>query len=60
MSRTRDIVEIAGEVLEERERAFRFHDGAVTVWLPKSQCEWDAGAKVMHVPEWLASEKGLI
>ena len=60
MSRTRDIIEIAGEVQGETASAWWFYDGAVTVWLPKSQVEWDSYAKVMHVPEWLASEKGLV
>jgi hypothetical protein len=60
MSRTRDVIEIAGELRGETANAWRFYDGAATVWLPKSQVEWDADAKTMTVPEWLATEKGLV
>jgi hypothetical protein len=35
-------------------------DGARTVWLPKSQCEWDSDTSTMTMPEWLAKEKELI
>lgn len=55
-----DLVDIAGEIRGETEAAFRFHDGTRTVWLPKSQCEWDADAKTMVMPEWLATERELI
>ena len=57
-----DLVDIAGELVPPREtpRAFRFYDGSNTVWLPKSQCEWDEESQVMTMPEWLAMEKGLI
>lgn len=54
-----DIIDIPGEIQGETERAFRFNDGRVTVWLPKSQCEWDEDAKTMAMPEWLAIEKEL-
>ena len=55
-----DLVDVAGEVRGETEKAYRFFDGAKEVWLPKSQCEWDSGDRTMAVPEWLANEKGLI
>jgi hypothetical protein len=55
-----DLVYIAGEIQGETDRAYRFHDGISTVWLPKSQCEWDADDKTMAIPEWLAMEKELI
>lgn len=55
-----DLVDIAGEVHGETANAFRFHDGIRTVWLPKSQCEWDQDDKTMAMPEWLAQEKDLI
>jgi hypothetical protein len=55
-----DLVDVAGEVRGETDKAFRFFDGAKEVWLPKSQCEWDADDRTMAVPEWLATEKGLI
>jgi hypothetical protein len=57
----RQIVEISGELVEpfETEKAYRFYDGKTTVWLPKSQCQWDADAKEMSLPSWLAEEKGI-
>ena len=54
------LVDIAGEVRGETDAAFRFFDGERTVWLPKSQCEWDASDKTMAMPEWLAKERELI
>jgi hypothetical protein len=55
-----DLVDIAGQVQGETDKAYRFFDGARTVWLPKSQCEWDADTKTMVMSEWLAAEKELI
>jgi len=55
-----DLVDIAGEIRGETDAAYRFFDGARTVWLPKSQVEWDADDKTMAMPEWLATEKELI
>jgi RNase P/RNase MRP subunit p29 len=62
MSRQRnhDLVEIAGKVRGETAAAYRFHDGERTVWLPKSQCQWDPDAATMEMPEWLATEKELV
>ena len=54
------LTDVAGEVRAETEKAYQFYDGSVTVWLPKSQCEWDARDKTMTLPEWLAVEKGLV
>lgn len=56
----RELVDIAGEVHGETELAFRFDDGTQAVWLPKSQCQWDADDQIMTMPEWLAKEKELI
>jgi len=56
----RELADIAGEITAETAAAYRFYDGARTVWLPKSQCEWDADTKTMTMPIWLATEKGLI
>ena len=55
-------VEIAGEVKGESRSglAYLFYDGKITVWLPKSQCQWDEEEKTMLMPEWLAMEKELI
>ena len=57
-----EIVDIAGELVPpgQTEKAYRFFDGARTVWLPKQFCEWDENDKVMTMPEWLAKEKELI
>lgn len=53
-------MDIAGELRGETDKAYRFHDGARTVWLPKSQCEWDPDDKTMAMPEWLAKDEELI
>ena len=60
MSGDRACVDVAGEVQHETDVSYKFCDGAVTIWLPKSQCEWDQDAKTMSVPEWLAMREGLI
>jgi hypothetical protein len=62
MPRERELTDIAGELVApfETAAAYRFHDGAKTVWLPKSQCEWDEQEAVMTMPVWLAQEKELI
>ena len=52
--------QIAGEIQGETDRAYRFFDGIRTVWLPKSNCEWDQDDKTMAMPGWLAKEKELI
>lgn len=55
-----DLVDIAGEIQGETAAAYRFFDGTRTVWLPKSQVEWDPDDKTMAMPEWLAKDKELI
>lgn len=55
-----DLVDVAGEIKSETDKAYRFFDGSRTEWVPKSQCEWDADAKTMSMPEWLAMDKGFI
>ena len=55
-----DLVDISGEIRGETPAAYRFFDGKTTVWLPKSQCEWDPDDKTMAMPSWLAKEKELI
>lgn len=54
------LVDIAGELRHETERAFLLFDGARTVWLPKSQVEHHPEDGVFVMPEWLAKEKELI
>jgi len=56
----RELTDISGEIKGQTDAAYRFYDGARTVWLPKSQCEWDQDANTMTMPEWLAKEKELI
>lgn len=55
-----DLVDISGEIQIETDKAYRFYDGTRSVWLPKSQCEWDPDDKTMAMPEWLAKDKELI
>jgi hypothetical protein len=55
-----DLVDVAGEIRGETEKAFRFYDGSRFVWLPKSQVEWDKDSGTMAMPEWLAKDKELI
>ncbi len=56
------LVDIDGELVPpyQTDLAWRFSDGTTTVWLPKSQVEWDEDEKIMTMPEWLAQEKELI
>jgi hypothetical protein len=54
------LVDITGEISAETDLAYRFFDGKIFVWLPKSQCQWDIDDKIMTMPEWLAIEKELV
>jgi hypothetical protein len=54
------LTDIDGEVYTETEKAYLFYDGAKKEWLPKSQCQWDETLQRMTMPEWLATDKGLI
>lgn len=53
-------IAVAGEVHGETGKAYKFFDGLIAVWLPKSQCQYDDHRKTMIMPEWLAYEKKLI
>jgi len=55
-----ELIDIAGKIYGETERAYRFHDGSKLVWLSKSQVEWDDEARVMVMPVWLAKERELL
>jgi len=55
-----DLVDIAAELRAETPKAWLIFDGAVEVWLPKSQVERDADAGTFAMPEWLAIAKGLV
>lgn len=58
------LVDIEVEVIDEREKAWRVHDGKKAVWVPKSEVEIEItrGDRygVLTLPEWLAMEKELI
>lgn len=56
--RKSDLVDISAEVRRETDKAWLIFDGDREVWLPKSQAERDRNTFTM--PEWLATEKGLI
>lgn len=56
----KELADISGEIRGETAAAYRFFDGKTTVWLPKSQCQWDEDEKVMTMPIWLAKEKELL
>lgn len=54
------LIDLAGFVKVETERAWLFFDGTLEAWVPKSQSEWDAETKTLTMPEWLARDKGFI
>jgi hypothetical protein len=60
MSKNHDIIEIAGELRHETEKAYLWFDGDREVWIPKSHGEYAEGEKTIQMPEWMALEKGLI
>lgn len=53
------LIDIAGEIRGETDKAIRLHDGTKTEWLPKSQVE-DNRDGTFTMPEWLAKDKGFI
>jgi hypothetical protein len=57
-----DLVDIAGEIRTQTEKAIQFYDGTTLVWLPRSQIEIDDDGRtvIVAMPEWLAKDKGLI
>ena len=60
MPKNHDIIEIAGELRHETDKAYLLFDGDKEVWVPKSHGEWDERSKTMQIPEWMAHSKGLI
>jgi len=54
-----DLIDIAGELRIETEKAMLVFDGEQSVWLPKSLVE-ENGDGTFTMPEWLAKDKGLI
>lgn len=61
-----NIVDIDGAIEARTEKAVLFHTGdkSEAVWLPKSQIEIHdtafGGIVTVSMPEWLATDKGLI
>ena len=59
-----DLIDIAGIIVHQTERAVLFNDGDREVWLPLSHVELGLigpGRSVTAtMPEWLAQEKELI
>ena len=60
VKKNHSIIEIAGELRHETEKAYLLFDGSKEVWLAKALCDWDADSKTMQMAEWLAFERGLI
>ena len=55
----KELIDIAGTLRGETEKALRIFDGKATEWVPKSLVE-DNGDGTFTMPEWLAKEKGFI
>lgn len=62
-----DPIEFYGELRHETDKAYLVYDGAVEVWIPKSQCQEarQVGGKrscdwEFTIPAWLAEEKGIV
>lgn len=54
-----DDIEVSGlTIVRETEKAWLVEQARNQrqAWLPKSQCEWDEGTRVMLVPDWLNIE----
>ncbi len=49
----RELIDIAGELRGETEKAYRIYDGKTTEWVPKSQVEKNPDG-TFTMPEWLA------
>jgi len=46
-------VRVRGSLETETPKAYLFVTRKGEYWLPKSQCEWDAGTERMTMPMWL-------
>lgn len=58
-----EIFEITVTLMATTERAIQIDDGTNTVWLPKSQIEYEDnhdGTWTVTAPIWLLKDKGLI
>lgn len=56
--RKSDLVDVAGAVKRETEKAWLIDFGDGEIWLPKSQVE--VTDNIVTMPEWLALNKGII
>lgn len=60
----KNYIEMTVDQVGETDLAYRFTDGVVTEWVPKSQLEdmEQASSRSFEIiiPEWLAKEKGFI
>lgn len=54
-----NLCDVAGRLVRETDKAWLIDDGAQEVWLPKSQVEKNPDG-TFTMPEWLATEKGLL
>lgn len=59
MTKHHDLVDVSVILKHETDKAWLFSDGTKDVWIPKSQCEFD-GRQTVTMPEWLATDKGLV
>lgn len=58
-----DLIDLSVLFVRETDKAWCVDAGGkANVWLPKSQCELERGARIdtLTLPEWLAKEKGLL
>jgi hypothetical protein len=55
----RELIDIAGELRGETDKASRIYDGKTTEWVPKSMVEENSDG-TFTMPEWLAQDKGFI
>lgn len=54
-----ELIDIAGELHGETDKAFRIYDGKKTEWCPKSYVEQNED-NTFTMPLWLAKEKGFV
>lgn len=54
------LVDIDVILVHQTEKAYFFHVGDKSVWLPKSMCEYNADDKTVTMEESFAMEKELI
>lgn len=60
-----DLIDVAVKLHHESEKAWLVSDDgdrAKAIWIPKSQAELESkgAAHILTLPEWLATDKGLV